>query len=117
MTKFDLGNRHVISNHHSRRSYCMYSFVADAITFLEVFPRGEWNPRTHALTVSPRVRVSFPLGSIPVAGRGNTPPPGEISPSRGGKLFPPGEHFQESYCTVKIFRGHVLHVRIPVGHR
>jgi hypothetical protein len=52
-----------------------------------------------SLTVSPRVRVSFPLGSIPVAGRGNTPPR-EISP-RGGNLFPPGEHFEESYCTVR----------------
>jgi hypothetical protein len=43
-----------------------------------------------ALMVSTRVRVSFPLGR-----RGNTP--SEISP-RGGNLFPPGKHFQESFC-------------------
>jgi hypothetical protein len=38
--------------------------------------------------VSHRVRASFLLGSIPVAGRGNTPH--EISP-RGGNLFPTGD--------------------------
>jgi hypothetical protein len=51
------------------------SISTHLVTFLEVFPGGNG---ILALMVSPRVRILFPLGSIPVktsnqARRGNTP--------------------------------------------